>query len=506
MVDDFLKSFSLMGPRACLNQVKKLKESKNDIFLVDGRGGKRFNTLYEDFPELEIEAKAYIAEKCSKKECNLDVKTLTDFINKKFFELTGEAQDEEGDLIRRESAVLEDLKRWGASFEPNSKRPYFEGHEREDVVEHRVNFIDHFLDDKDHYYSVDESKEPKWIYPIESPRVAIFHDESMFRAELCSKRWVYENIAPFFVKGQGKGLMVSDVLVMHPSGCFFELSETEMRECLKKYPDLNDHSELDYEKNTCTGSMNPGQDGYMDNECVLAYFERLFRMIEFKEAFHRPIKHKIEVIVDNARTHTKMDVNINEFRLNPGKYCPLNVLEWTDENNNPKSLDLFYDKNGDMDGNFANESKGLKQISRELNLNISHLKLADLKAELKKHPAFKGTSKLELLGKKYGIDVIFVPKYHCELNPTEGLWCNQKAFIRKRSDQTYKRLIELMPLSREHFKEINLNIHLMRRFWRVLNAYKKGFSYGEILRTYFSGKTKENIISHRKICNTQLNI
>jgi hypothetical protein len=31
-----------------------------------------------------------------------------------------------------------------------------------------------------------------------------------------------------------------------------------------------------------------------------------------------------------------------------------------------------------------------------------------MKEELKKHPAFKGTSKLELLGKKYGIDVIFV--------------------------------------------------------------------------------------------------
>jgi hypothetical protein len=231
-----------MGQKACLNQVKKLKETKNDIFLVDGRGGKRFNTLYEDFPELEIEAKVYIAEKCSKKECNLDVKSLTDFISRRFFEMTGETPDEEGYLIRSESTVLEDLKRWGASFDPNTKRPYFEGHEREDVVEQRIKFIDHFLDDKDHCYTVDESNEPKWIPPIESPRVAIFHDESMFRAELCSKRWVYEDIAPFFVKGQGKGLMVSDVLVMHPSGCFFGLSESEMRECLKKYPDLNDHS------------------------------------------------------------------------------------------------------------------------------------------------------------------------------------------------------------------------------------------------------------------------
>jgi hypothetical protein len=48
-----------------------------------------------------------------------------------------------------------------------------------------------------------------------------------------------------------------------------------------------------------------------------------------------------------------MDVNINDFRLNPGKYCPLNVLKWTDENNNQKSLNLFFDKNGDIDGNFA---------------------------------------------------------------------------------------------------------------------------------------------------------
>jgi len=52
-----------------------------------------------------------------------------------------------------------DLKRWGYSFEKNSMRPYFEGHEREDVVQHRKNFVDFFIRQKDTFYTVDKNNE-----------------------------------------------------------------------------------------------------------------------------------------------------------------------------------------------------------------------------------------------------------------------------------------------------------------------------------------------------------
>ncbi len=39
------------------------------------------------------------------------------------------------------------------------------------------------------------------------------------------------------------------------------------------------------------------------------------------------------------------------------------------------------------------------------------------------HPAFSSSTKLEALGKKYGMIIIFLPKFHCEMNPIEGKWC-----------------------------------------------------------------------------------
>ena len=63
-----------------------------------------------------------------------------------------------------------DLRRWGARFKENGARPYWEGHEKSDVVESRQAFVKHFLDRKDHYYTVNDNEEiPGWITPTKRP-------------------------------------------------------------------------------------------------------------------------------------------------------------------------------------------------------------------------------------------------------------------------------------------------------------------------------------------------
>jgi hypothetical protein len=37
------------------------------------------------------------------------------------------------------------MLKWDAVWDNNKKRPYFEGHEREDVVKHRQNLIVYFF-------------------------------------------------------------------------------------------------------------------------------------------------------------------------------------------------------------------------------------------------------------------------------------------------------------------------------------------------------------------------
>ena len=125
-------------------------------------------------------------------------------------------------------------------------------------------------------------------------------------------------------------------------------------------------------------------------------------------------------------------------------------------------------------------------------------KLADYKKALLEHPAFAVKSKLENLAEKYGVKVIFIPKYHCELNPIEGLWFQLKYYIRKHSDQTFPKMKSLMTLPREVFIKKRIFIKLIKRFWKCLDAYSKNASYGTVLWTYFSGNSQEKCESHRK--------
>ena len=63
-----------------------------------------------------------------------------------------------------------DLRRWGATFRENGARPYWEGHERADVVESRESFINYFLDNKQSYYTVNDNEDfPGWITPEKKP-------------------------------------------------------------------------------------------------------------------------------------------------------------------------------------------------------------------------------------------------------------------------------------------------------------------------------------------------
>ena len=100
--------------------------------------------------------------------------------------------------------------------------------------------------------------------------------------------------------------------------------------------------------------------------------------------------------------------------------------------------------------------------------------------------------------------IIFNPKYHCEMNPIEGLWCSMKRFIRQRNDQTFSMMLRLIPGSRKSFFCKNIHCKRFRRFWRTLNAYDQGKTYAEILRMFFSGLCKYEIVSHRKITNSNL--
>ncbi|CAF4648861.1 unnamed protein product, partial [Rotaria sp. Silwood2] len=170
---------------------------------------------------------------------------------------------------------------------------------------------------------------------------------------------------------------------MHPSGPFFTLKDKEYQQALALYPELDDDVEdVAYVKKTATGSINVGYDSYFDNSTILAQFERLFKLLQFKSEFKN---HNIEVIVDNATTHTAKPYSLSDFGKSIGTRCTTDTIEYIDSQGQLQVIDCFF-KSGPNSG----LSKGLLEISRELNVKLPpKVKLDQLREILANHPAFQ---------------------------------------------------------------------------------------------------------------------
>lgn len=184
--------------------------------------------------------------------------------------------------------------------------------------------------------------------------------------------------------------MISDFLVQHPSGPFFELSDDEWKLAIAKYKSLSVDSDVNYLSRTATASINVGIDAYFDNDTILSQFERLFQMLEFKQEYK---DHQIEIIVDNARTHTTKAYSLQDFGKNIGTRCPVEKIEYMDENDVTKVIECYF-KQGPNKG----KSKGLVELCKGLGVQLpASVKLDEIRGMLSKHRAFQNVSDSHLI-------------------------------------------------------------------------------------------------------------
>jgi hypothetical protein len=179
------------------------------------------------------------------------------------------------------------------------------------------------------------------------------------------------------------------------------------------------------------------------------------------------------IIVDNATTHTCKEYTISDFSMKSGTKCPTQTIHWT-ENGEDIVHECFFD-NG--------ISKGLLVLGQELGLLESGrmFKLKELREIVGNHAAFRNKTNLEVLAEKYKVEIVFSPKFYCELNPIEGLWCFQKVYIRKNTDGSFEKMVKLMNKTRDIFKEKGINLKLWNRFFNTVKDYSNNLTYEEIL-------------------------
>ena len=140
------------------------------------------------------------------------------------------------------------------------------------------------------------------------------------------------------------------------------MNEKEWTNAVKRFPDLLD-TNLYYEKYSATVAVHSSVDPYFDNNILSLQFERLFKLLNFKEEYKN---HNIEVLVDNARIHMTKQLNINDFGRDIGTRCLVSFIEYIDELNNRKIINCFF-----QSGLHLGQSKSLLNIALELGFQVS---------------------------------------------------------------------------------------------------------------------------------------
>ncbi|KZT66821.1 hypothetical protein DAEQUDRAFT_674282 [Daedalea quercina L-15889] len=374
---------------------------------------------------------------------------------------------------------------------------YVDGHECSDVVDYRDNtfllamakleqYTQCFIDGEIVLFPDSESA------TSDSKRVVFwYHNESTFYAhDRRHTRWVHksERATPR-AKGEGASLMVADFVSAEYS--FF------------RSPDGTESAWVLFR-------AGKNQDGYFTNQEIVDHATLAMDILER----HYPNERHI-LIFDNATTHLKRrDDALSAHRMSANPTAPGKPMFGVDiddlgpdgrpiyrpdgkkrkkrvrmgdakfADGRPQSL--YFEEGTERPGVF----KGMRQILAERDIDTAG-KLAqcpDFKCKapaltccvrriLYNKPDFRDTeSILESHCNQRGFEVLFLPKFHCELNPIEQCWGHAKREYRKFPASSLEADLERNTITSLD----SVSLTSIRRFFirslRFMDAYRHGLS------------------------------
>jgi hypothetical protein len=347
--------------------------------------------------------------------------------------------------------------RW--TLEPSGQ--YVDGHERDDVVTYRKEvFLPCWLQIEPHLRSwsldgklevVPPAQSIGIAHPADQRTVVWFHDESTFyENDRQKKRWV--NVSETAVpraKGEGASLMIAE-FVLADYGWLRSPDNTESARVLFR--------------------AGKNREGYFTNENIL---EQTQKAIDIAKKYYPDDEHVF--VFDNATTHQKRPataVSASKMTKNPlvNFGCEVTVFENGKiryrPDGKPEKTKLRMDK-GHFQGkeqDFYDDNgvfKGMTQILEEHGLTKEARLRADCKGGclpnvmsccqrrvLYNQPDFADQeSALEILCKAHDIKVLFLLKFHCELNFIEQCWGHAKRVYRMYPPSTKEEDLEKNLLS-----------------------------------------------------------
>ncbi|KAF8595940.1 hypothetical protein BDV93DRAFT_455800 [Ceratobasidium sp. AG-I] len=315
---------------------------------------------------------------------------------------------------------------------------FADGHERADVVDYRQNtFIPTWMELERRMSLWEDGKEtPPELSEDEQEVMPHWHDETIYRAHNRRfTRWMQEGeTAGLYKKGEGLSLMVAD-FVSERDGFLRRHTPSSARVVFR-----------------------PGKerDGYFCNKNVCDQLERAIQIA--KEEY--PDYHHV-FIFDNATTHTKLPEDapvVSKMTLGPsqkvkgegtgpsGEKVKMDFRPGYFSDGSPHALYYPVDHpKVELRGAFKGLAKILEERgipdARKLRLHcptgkgqagcpLNQANCCARKIMVNQPDILKQKTILQLLAESHNCSVLYLPKYHCELNPIEQCWGAAKRVYR----------------------------------------------------------------------------
>ena len=240
---------------------------------------------------------------------------------------------------------------------------------------------------------------------------------------------------------------------------FDEMEEFDRIGLIRVYHDCIFHSNDDQPSFWCDASFNPVKSKSEGRAIMVSDFiveaDRSFLEVggtregywnahRFKDQMSKAIGifnfkypgRKALFVLDNSPCHRRMPSNaLNAKAMNRGPAGRQPVMHDTVWNGRPQSL---VDENG--------IPKGLDCVLGERGVDVRGKSRDQLRAILSSHEDFRSEpNEIEKIVRHSGHGVIYLPKFHCELNPIERVWCSAKQYTRSHCDYTIRGFARRFP-------------------------------------------------------------
>ncbi|GES96660.1 hypothetical protein RCL_jg14675.t1 [Rhizophagus clarus] len=348
-------------------------------------------------------------------------------------------------ITKEKSIALITATRWlnvlSYSFQQYRHEIYYDGHERDDILQYRKEFLEKMFEHKN-----------------------TFHDECIFYSNDGKHGlWTKDGEMPLRKKGNGRSIMISKFL-----------TEVDRRLRLQQ-TDIEKHPHVP-EAARCY--LKP---------VVYWIAEHLLKQIEYKAIPIFEVLYPDCVAVfafDNSSNHaafSKDALVANRMNLNPGGKQP--VI------GKPKGIKQVLMERGKWPpGGLVLECNKCKEKCQNSSRTSCYARQV-----ISLEPDFlaqKGA--IEELIENAGHKCIFFPKFHCELNFIERYWDAAKRYSRENCNYSWEGLQRVVLESLDSITLITIR-KFSRKCWRYMDLYRKGID-GKLVE-YAVKKYK----SHRRI-------